>query len=150
MEICSCRIPISSNIYFLQITLEIYQNNSAALKLVDQSKSLYYSAFPNEPKNRDLKTQLRKKFRNNVLIKEPFLITVQNITEVITNNENVSLYSMVYDRNKNQIIVELQCAQFEDLENIKSIFLEKGYLINVGSSKRVGNSILSEIFLQKS
>ena len=57
---------------------------------------------------------------------------------------------MVYDRNKNQIIVELQCAQFEDLENIKSIFLEKGYLINVGSSKRVGNSILSEIFLQKS
>ena len=136
--------------YFLQITLEIYQNNSAALKLVDQSKSLYYSAFPNEPKNRDLKTQLSKKFRNNVLIKEPFLITVQNITEVITNNENVSLYSMVYDRNKNQIIVELQCAQFEDLENIKSIFLEKGYLINVGSSKRVGNSILSEIFLQKS
>ena len=52
--------------------------------------------------------------------------------------------------NRNQFMVEIQCSQFEDLEAVKSTFLQRGYQVEVGSSKRVGNSILSEILIRKS
>ena len=78
------------------------------------------------------------------------MVTIQNLTQVIFNNERVSLFSINYDMARNQFILEIQCTQFEDLEAVKSTFLQEGYQVDVGSSKRVGNSILSEILIRKS
>ena len=137
-------------LYFSQTLTDIYQNNSSTTDLLEQSRSLYYSAYPNEPKDTDLKKLLRQKLRGvNLTGREPFLLTVQNLTQVIHNNERVSLHSVNYDLNSNQFIIEIQCTQFEDLETVKSTFIQGGYAIDVGSSKRVGNSILSELFIKK-
>ena len=137
--------------YFLQISLEINQNNSLASELEEKSKSLYYADFPEELQSNDIQKALKNKLRNlSFSESEPFLITVQNLTQVISNNERVSLFSINYDMNRNQFMVEIQCSQFEDLEAVKSTFLQGGYQVEVGSSKRVGNSILSEIIIRKS
>ena len=137
--------------YFLQISLEINQNNSLASELEEKSKSLFYADFPEELQSNDIQKALKNKLRNlSFSESEPFLKTVQNLTQVISNNERVSLFSINYDMNRNQFMVEIQCSQFEDLEAVKSTFLQGGYQVEVGSSKRVGNSILSEILIRKS
>tara|TARA_Y100001970_G_scaffold60169_1_gene76641 strand:- start:1547 stop:2755 length:1209 start_codon:yes stop_codon:yes gene_type:complete len=138
-------------LYFLQISLDIYQNNALTSELKEKSKSLFYADFPEELQSNDIQKALKDKLRNlNFSESEPFLKTVQNLTQVISNNERVSLFSINYDMNRNQFIVEIQCSQFEDLEAVKSTFLQRGYQVEVGSSKRVGNSILSEIVIKKS
>ena len=144
-------ISLVIGLYFTQTILDIYQNNSSASELLRQSESLYYSSFPEESKEEDISKQLKRKLRNvDFSESEPFLITVQNLTQVIFNNERVSLFSINYDLGRNQFIVEIQCSQFEDLEAVKSTFIQGGYSVDIGSSKRVGNSILSEILIKKS
>ena len=144
-------ISLMIGLYFIQTIFDIYQNNSSASELLRQSESLYYSSFPEESKEEDISKQLKRKLRNvDFSESEPFLITVQNLTQVIFNNERVSLFSINYDLGRNQFIVEIQCSQFEDLEAVKSTFIQGGYSVDIGSSKRVGNSILSEILIKKS
>ena len=141
---------IAIALYFSQIIVDIYQNNTIAIDLLEESESLYYSGFPNEPKVEDLEKLIRQKLKGLEFSgKEPFLLTVQNLTQVIFNNERVSLYSINYELNRNQFVIEIQCSEFEDLEAVKSTFSLGGYSVDIGSSKRVGNSILSEIFIKK-
>jgi len=138
-------------LYFIQTILDTYQYNTSAAELLRQSESLYYSSFPEESKKEDVSKQLKRKLKNvDFSESEPFLITVQNLTQVISNNEGVSLFSINFDLARHQFLIEIQCSQFEDLEAVKSIFIQRGYSVNVGSSKRVGNSILSEIVIKKS
>lgn len=141
---------IAIALYFSQIIVDIYQNNTIAIDLLEESESLYYSGFPNEPKVEDLEKLIRQKLKGLEFSgKEPFLLTIQNLTQVIFNNERVSLYSINYELNRNQFVIEIQCSEFEDLEAVKSTFSLGGYSVDIGSSKRVGNSILSEIFIKK-
>ena len=138
-------------LYFIQTILDTYQYNTSAAELLRQSESLYYSSFPEESKEEDISKQLKRKLKNvDFSESEPFLITVQNLTQVISNNEGVSLFSINFDLARHQFLIEIQCSQFEDLEAVKSIFIQRGYSVNVRSSKRVGNSILSEILIKKS
>jgi len=138
-------------LHFIQTILDIYQNNSSAAEVLRQSESLYYSSFPEESKEENIRKQLKRKLKNvDFSESEPFLITVQNLTQVISNNERVSLLSINFDLVRHQFLIEIQCSQFEDLEAVESIFNQKGYTVNVGSSKRVGDSILSEILIIKS
>ena len=58
-------------------------------ELLRQSESLYYYSFPEEPKEENISKQLKRKLRNvDFSESERFLITVQNLTQVIFNNKS--------------------------------------------------------------
>ena len=144
-------IAIVIILYFSQIFVNIFQNISASIKLEDASKNLYYSAYPNKSKNIDLKKVLQNRIKNLPLSKtEPFMETLSNVSEVIVNNQRASLYSVTFDNDRGQFMLEVQCLQFDDLEALQNTFIQSGYEVELGASKRVGNSVLSEIYLKKS
>ena len=138
-------------LYFTQLTVDIFQDRSLTQELDRESLALFYSTFPEESKKTDLRTLLKSKLKGtNLTNTEPFLLTLTNLSQIIANNERVSLFSINYDLARDQLVVELQCTEFDDLESVKSIFNQSGYLLEVGSSKRIGSSILSEIFIKRS
>ena len=138
-------------LYFSQLGFTIMQNYVTSNRMLDESSRLYFETFPEEPKNIDLSTLLNKKLRSvSSFSAEPFLQTLANVSKVVADNERTSLFSISYDISKAQFIMEVQCQQYDDLEAIQERFSSGGYQVEVGVSKKVGESVLSEIYLSKS
>jgi len=60
----------------------------------------------------------------------------------------MSINVVSYDLSKNQFLLEVELSSFEDIEILKSIMIRSGLIVEMGTSRRSGSSILSEIFLQ--
>ena len=138
-------------LYFAQLVVEIIQNTTAANSLEKESKNIFYSSFPDTSKTVDLGKLLKRRLEGiSISTSEPFLETLSNVSQVIINNKRTSLYSVTFDENREQFILEIQTSQFEDLETIQSQFKQIGYKVEIGASNRVGNLVLSEVYLNKS
>ena len=138
-------------LYFSQLGVTIIQNYVTSNRILDEANRLYFEAFPEEPKNINLSTLLNKKLKSvSSFTAEPFLQTLANVSKVVVDNERTSLFSISYDITKAQFIMEVQCQQYDDLEAIQERFSSGGYQVEVGVSKKVGESVLSEIYLSKS
>ena len=136
-------------LYFFQISYELAQTNSSITKLDLNSKTLFFNSFPEENRNLDYKLLLKKKLRNIPDDKDiVFLSTLGKISKIIINNENMSINVVSYDLSKNQFLLEVELSSFEDIEILKSIMIRSGLIVEMGTSRRSGSSILSEIFLR--
>ena len=125
------------------------QTNSSITKLDLNSKTLFFNSFPEENRNLDYKLLLKKKLRNIPDDKDiVFLSTLGKISKIIINNENMSINVVSYDLSKNQFLLEVELSSFEDIEILKSIMIRSGLIVEMGTSRRSGSSILSEIFLR--
>jgi type II secretory pathway component PulL len=124
-------------------------NNSSVTKLNLNAKTLFFTSFPEENRSLDYKLLLRKKLRNIPDDKDiVFLSTLGVVSKIIVNNENISLNVVSYDLNKNQFLLEVELSSFEDIEVLKSIMIRSGLMVEIGSSRRSGPLILSEIFVK--
>ena len=136
-------------LYFSQLSYELILNNSSVTKLNLNAKTLFFTSFPEENRSLDYKLLLRKKLRNIPDDKDiVFLSTLGVVSKIIVNNENISLNVVSYDLNKNQFLLEVELSSFEDIEVLKSIMIRSGLIVEIGSSRRSGPSILSEIFIK--
>jgi type II secretory pathway component PulL len=136
-------------LYFSQLSYELILNNSSVTKLNLNAKTLFFTSFPEENRSLDYKLLLRKKLRNIPDDKDiVFLSTLGVVSKIIVNNENISLNVVSYDLNKNQFLLEVELSSFEDIEVLKSIMIRSGLIVEIGSSRRSGPSILSEIFVK--
>ena len=148
------KVPIFSSLlvlilYFFQISYELTVTNSAIAKLDSSSKNLFFKSFPEENKNLDYELLLRKKLKNIPDDKDIiFLSTLGKISRIIIDNGNMSLNLVSYDLSKNQFLVEVELSSFEDVEMLKAIMIQSGLVVEMGSSKRSGPSIISEIFIR--
>ncbi|MAS58686.1 MAG: hypothetical protein CMD42_02960 [Gammaproteobacteria bacterium] len=137
-------------LYFTQFTVDILQNSYAAENLEQESKRLFFTSFPNESKDIDLSILIKKKLKGIAFSRsEPFLQTLSNVSEVVVNHERTSLFSVTYDVGRAQFIIEVQCIQYDDLEALQSTLSQGGYDVEIGISKKIGESILSEMYLKK-
>jgi len=124
---------------------EIYQKQSAINYFENDMKALVKKEFP-EKTNLSLKKAISSILKNaEILKKDSFINTIANLSQIIVNNENVSLYSITFDQTRNLLSLELECKDYNDLETMKSVMLQNGFKIKVGSSRRSGSSILSLI-----
>jgi type II secretory pathway component PulL len=124
---------------------EIYQKQSAINYFENDMKALVKKEFP-EKTNLSLKKTISSILKNaEILKKDSFINTIANLSQIIVNNENVSLYSITFDQTRNLLSLELECKDYNDLETMKSVMLQNGFKIKVGSSRRSGSSILSLI-----
>ena len=136
-------------LYFFQISYELALTNSSITKLDLNSKTLFFNSFPEENRNLDYKLLLKKKLRNIPDDKDiVFLFTLGKISKIIINNENMAINVVSYDLSKNQFQLEVELSSFEDIEILKSIMIRSGLIVEMGTSRRSGSSILSEIFLR--
>jgi type II secretory pathway component PulL len=136
-------------LYFSQLSYEVFLNNSHVAKLNLNAESLFFTSFPEENRSLDYKLLLRKKLRNIPDDKDiVFLSTLGKVSQIIINNKNVSLNAVSYDFNKNQFLLEVELSSFEDIEVLKSIMIRSRLVVEIGSSRRSGSSILSEIFIK--
>jgi len=136
-------------LYFSQLSYEVFLNNSHVAKLNLNAESLFFTSFPEENRSLDYKLLLRKKLRNIPDDKDiVFLSTLGKVSQIIINNKNVSLNVVSYDFNKNQFLLEVELSSFEDIEVLKSIMIRSRLVVEIGSSRRSGSSILSEIFIK--
>ena len=148
------KFPIFSTLliiflYFSQLSYELFLKNSYVAKLNLNAKSLFFTSFPEENRSLDYKLLLRKKLRNIPDDKDiVFLSTLGKVSQIIINNKNVSLNAVSYDFNKNQFLLEVELSSFEDIEVLKSIMIRSRLVVEIGSSRRSGSSILSEIFIK--
>jgi type II secretory pathway component PulL len=148
------KLPIFSTLliiflYFSQISYEVLLNNSYVAKLNLNAESLFFTSFPEENRSLDYKLLLRKKLRNIPDDKDiVFLSTLGKVSQIIINNKNISLNVVSYDFNKNQFLLEVELSSFEDIEVLKSVMIRSGLVVEIGSSRRSGSSILSEIFIK--
>ena len=126
-------------------SLEIYQKQSSINYLEDDMKALVIKEFPGKV-NLSHKKAISSILENaESLNKDSFINTVANLSQIIVNNDNVSLYSITFDQTRNLLSLELECKDYNDLETMKSVMLQNGYKIKVGSSRRSGSSVLSQI-----
>ena len=124
-------------------------NNSYVEKLNLNAESLFFTSFPEENRNLDYKLLLRKKLRNIPDDKDiVFLSTLGKVSQIIINNKNISINAVSYDLNKNQFLLEVELSSFEDIEVLKSVMIRSGLVVEIGSSRRSGSLILSEIFVK--
>ena len=136
-------------LYFFQLSYELFLNNSSVTKLNLSAKTLFFTSFPEENRSLDYKLLLRKKLRNIPDDRDIiFLSTLGEVSKIIINNKNISLNEVSYDLNKNQFILELEMSSFEDIEVLKSVMIRSGLVVEVGSSRRFGASILSQIIVK--
>ena len=148
------KLPIFSTLliiflYFSQLSYEVFLNNSYVAKLNLNAESLFFTSFPEENRSLDYKLLLRKKLRNIPDDKDiVFLSTLGKVSQIIINNKNISLNVVSYDFNKNQFLLEVELSSFEDIEVLKSVMIRSGLVVEIGSSRRSGSSILSEIFIK--
>ena len=148
------KLPIFSTLliillYFSQLSYELFLNNSYVEKLNLNAESLFFTSFPEENRNLDYKLLLRKKLRNIPDDKDiVFLSTLGKVSQIIINNKNISINAVSYDLNKNQFLLEVELSSFEDIEVLKSVMIRSGLVVEIGSSRRSGSLILSEIFVK--
>ena len=148
------KLPIFSTLliiflYFSQISYEVLLNNSYVAKLNLNAESLFFTSFPEENRSLDYKLLLRKKLRNIPDDKDiVFLSTLGKVSQIIINNKNISINAVSYDLNKNQFLLEVELSSFEDIEVLKSVMIRSGLVVEIGSSRRSGSLILSEIFVK--
>ena len=136
-------------LYFFQLSYELFLSNSSVAKINLSAKNLFFTSFPEENRSLDYKLLLRKKLRNIPDDKDIiFLSTLGQVSKIIINNENISLNEVSYDLNKNQFILEVEMSSFEDIEVLQSVMIRSGLVVEVGSSRRSGPSILSEILVK--
>ena len=148
------KLPIFSTLliillYFSQLSYELFLNNSYVEKLNLNAESLFFTSFPEENRNLDYKLLLRKKLRNIPDDKDiVFLSTLGKASQIIINNKNISINVVSYDLNKNLFLLEVELSSFEDIEVLKSVMIRSGLVVEIGSSRRSGSLILSEIFVK--
>jgi len=113
------------------------------------SVSSYKTLYPNEPLSKDITRQIKKKLRNITNQgTEKFIETFLSSSEILANNQNASIFSINFDKENNLFLLEVESSEFEDLEEIKNKFIEQGYIIEAGTSRRSGASIISEILIR--
>lgn len=148
-------IPILSIfiIFLLQlvtISTNAFKNESLVSNLNQLSISSYQALYPNEPLSRNVTRQIKKKLESLPnLGSERFIDTFFTSSEILAQNPNASIFAINFDKQNNLFLLEIECTEYENLEEIKSKFIERGYEIETGSSRRSGGSIFSEIVIKK-
>ena len=133
----------------LSMTFTAYKNQYAANDLNKLSVSSYKTLYPNEPLSKDITRQIKKKLRNITNQgTEKFIETFLSSSEILANNQNASIFSINFDKENNLFLLEVESSEFEDLEEIKNKLIEQGYIIEAGTSRRSGASIISEILIK--
>ena len=133
---------------FSSKAIEISYNHKNSNQILHSADELFFQKFPDSSRS-ELKEFIKKEISQpNKKSTKKFIEVLFNISTSINSNDKVSLSSLTYDSDKNEYLIEIECLQFEDLEVIKSVITNQGYLVKEGSSKRVGSSIYSEIFIK--
>ena len=143
---------ISLAIVFLTLfstkLIEINSHKVNSKEVISSANELYFNKYPNA-NNEDLDQFIKanKNFDSNT-IESNFVGILFNLSGIINSNDKVSLSSIIYDSVKREFLIEVESLQFDDLEVFKSVIKSQGFIIQEGSSKRVGPSIFSEIIIQ--
>ena len=143
---------ISLAIVFLTLfstkLIEINSHKVNSKEVISSANELYFNKYPNA-NNEDLDQFIKanKNFDSNA-IESNFVGILFNLSGIINSNDKVSLSSIIYDSVKREFLIEVESLQFDDLEVFKSVIKSQGFIIQEGSSKRVGPSIFSEIIIQ--
>ena len=127
-----------------------YKNQSIADNLNKLSIASYKTMYPNEPFSKNITGQIRRKLKSiSNKDKESFMDAFLISSKVLSNNPNASIFSINFEKENYLFLLEIECSEFEDLEDIKLQFLKQGFKVQSGSSRRSGNSIIGELSIKK-
>ena len=134
--------------FFSTKILEINELKKNADDLINSANQLYFVKNPGSSK-KELEVFLAKNSNlDKNLDKVNFVEVLFNISGIINSNDKVSLSTVVFDSSKKEFLVEIESIEFDDLEVLKEVFKNQGFSLQEGSSRRVGNTILSEILIR--
>ncbi|MDG2061542.1 MAG: type II secretion system protein GspL [SAR86 cluster bacterium] len=141
------------SIFLLQIlnmTISAYKNESLTNNFNNLSIKSYQELYPNEPLTGNTTRQIKKKLKG---IEEQgigrFMDTFLISSEILSNNLDASIFSINFDKENNLFLLEIESPEFENLEEIKREFIDRGFVVETGSSRRSGSSVISEILIRQ-
>ena len=134
-------------VFFSTKFLEVYDLKNNSQSLIQSANELYYTNNPTS-NEKDLELFLKRNINFSKSIDEiNFVEFLFNISGIINSNDKVSLSTVIYDSSKKEFLIEIESLEFDDLEVLKKVFKNQGFSLQEGSSRRVGNTILSEILI---
>ena len=134
-------------VFFSTKFLEVYDLKNNSQSLIQSANELYYTNNPTS-NEKDLELFLKRNINFSKSIDEiNFVEFLFNISGIINSNDKVSLSTVIYDSSKKEFLIEIESLEFDDFEVLKKVFKNQGFSLQEGSSRRVGNTILSEILI---